>query len=434
MRASSAIESSDGPILGCIADDLTGGSDVAAGLRRAGLRTVLRFTLPAPGEPLPACDAVVIALKSRTIPVSDAIEMSLTAQRWLARNGVQRLYFKYCSTFDSTDEGNIGPVLDALLDTTGERQTILCPASPEHGRTTYLGHHYVLGRLLSESSMRHHPLTPMTDPDLVRVLGRQTPHRVGLLPLNTVRSGQDSVRATLERLAREGVRHVIADATCDADLTTIAAGSEHLSVITGGAGLAGALGALALVGRGPSLAAPVRNDDTPPVTGPAIVISGSCSATTLAQVEHAAAVMPTHRLDPVATPDPTHMLARALAWLDEQDGAGPVLVTSSADAEQRASHVAAMGPQTAAHLEGVLASVARAAVTRGARRVIVAGGETAGAVVAALDVRTVIVGDEADTGVPWCVTADEEPIALLLKSGNFGRIDLLARAARGSDE
>jgi 3-dehydrotetronate 4-kinase len=432
MRASSAVESRDAPILGCIADDLTGGTDVAAGLRRAGLRTVLRFALPTPSEALPPCDAVVVALKSRTVAVADAIEMSLTAQRWLVSNGVERLYFKYCSTFDSTDEGNIGPVLDALLDATGERQTILCPASPEHGRTTYLGHHYVLGRLLSESSMRHHPLTPMTDPDLVRVLTRQTPNRVGLLALDDVRAGKDSVRDALVRLAAEGVRHVIADATCDEDLTTIAAGSAHLSVITGGAGLARALGALALVGRGVPLTASARHNSTPAVVGPAVVISGSCSATTLAQVEHAAAVMPTHRLDPVATPDPARMLARALAWLDEQDGAGPVLVTSSADAELRDSHVAAMGPATAEHLEEVLASVARAAVTGGARRVIVAGGETAGAVVTALGVRTVIVGEEADTGVPWCVTTDEDPIALLLKSGNFGRIDLLARAAEGS--
>lgn len=432
MRAPSAVESSDRAILGCIADDLTGGTDVAAGLRRAGLRTVLRFALPAPSEPLPSCDAVVVALKSRTIPATDAIEMSLTAQRWLVSNGVHRLYFKYCSTFDSTDQGNIGQVLDALLDAAGEQQTIVCPASPEHGRTTYLGHHFVLGRLLSESSMCHHPLTPMTDPDLVRVLTRQTPHRVGLLTLDAVRAGQDSVREALERLATQGVRHVIADAMCDEDLTTIAAGSEHLSVMTGGAGLARALGALALVGRGLSLIAPAQHDGTPPVTGPAIVIAGSCSATTLAQVGHAAAVMPTHRLDPVTTPDPARMLARALAWLDEQDGATPVLVTSSADAGQRASHVAAMGPATPEHLEGVLASVARAAVTGGARRVIVAGGETAGAVVAALGIRTVIVGEEADAGVPWCVTTDEDPIALLLKSGNFGRIDLLARAAEGS--
>lgn len=429
MRASSATAQSDGPVLGCIADDLTGGTDVAAALRRAGLRTVLRFSVPEPSDILPACDAVVVALKSRTIPVGAAVEMSLTAQRWLTTNGVSRFYFKYCSTFDSTDEGNIGPVLDALLDAISERQTILCPASPEHGRTTFHGYHFVLGQLLSESSMRHHPLTPMTDPNLLRLLSAQTPYLVGLLALEDVRAGETFVSERLALLAAAGVRHVIADATCDEDLAAIAGGARHLSVISGGAGLARAVGSLALDELAPSSTVGDRVDALLPSTGRAIVIAGSCSANTLAQVEYAAELIPTHRLDPVATPDPARMLDRALAWFADQASDGPALVTSSADAETRSAHVAAMGPDTAAHLEGVLAEVARVAVASGARRVIVAGGETAGAVVAALDIRTVLVGEEADIGVPWCVTTDEDPIALLLKSGNFGRIDLLARAA-----
>jgi len=429
MRASSTDEASPRPVLGCIADDLTGGTDVAAGLRRAGLRTVLRFSVPAPSEPLPPCDAVVVALKSRTIPIDEAVELSLTAQQWLTNSGVRRVYFKYCSTFDSTADGNIGPVLDALLDAAGERQTILCPASPEHGRTTYLGHHFVLGRLLSESSMRHHPLTPMTDPDLVRVLTPQTHHRVGLLTLDEVRAGEDAVRRALQRLAAEGVRHVIADATCDQDLASIAAGSAELAIISGGAGLARAIGELELAAHRPADRAPGRRGGASPLAGRAIVIAGSCSATTLAQVAHAATLMPTHRLDPVATPDPEHMLAVALAWLEGQPDDGPLLVTSSADAGQRTAHVEAMGPRTAEHLEGVLANVARAAVAGGVRRVVVAGGETSGAVVTALGVTTVVVGEEADTGVPWCVTTGDDPLALLLKSGNFGQHDLLARAA-----
>ncbi|MCG8927610.1 3-oxo-tetronate kinase [Lentzea sp. CC55] len=406
------------PVLGVIADDHTGGSDVAAALRRAGMRTVLRFGIPAPGTVPPDCDAVVVALKTRSLPAAEAVDQSSRAWDWLAEVGVRRLYVKYCSTFDSTDEGNIGPVTDALAD---GALTLICPASPEHGRTTYLGHLFVDGALLSESPMRHHPLTPMTDSNLVRVLARQTPHPVGLLPLDVVRAG--AIRAHLDSLAARGIRHVVVDATEDGDLIQVARATDHLPVVTGGAGLAGA------IARTTSIPRPAEATTLP--SGPAVILAGSCSAATLGQLGHALARFPAHRLDPVATPDPADLAGTALAWLDENFGDVPVVLYSSANVEERDAARAAMGPDTSGVLERTLGLLAERAVKLGARRVVVAGGETSGAVTAALGVDQVLVGGEADRGVPWCLTSGDDPVALLLKSGNFGRPDLLVRAAQG---
>jgi uncharacterized protein YgbK (DUF1537 family) len=407
--------------IGCIADDFTGGSDVAAALRRAGLGVALLFDVPAVGAELPQCDAVVIALKTRTIPRNEAVRQSMEALAWLVANEVDKVYFKYCSTFDSTDEGNIGPVTDAMLRGLQQTSTVICPASPEHGRTMYRGHLFVHDQLLSESSMRHHPLTPMTDSDIVAVLSRQTEGAVGLLALPAVREGADATRSALKELETAGVRHVVTDATSESDLRVLAEATASLRLLTGGAGLAGALGTLIAS----------EADTTVPVTslpdGPAVVLAGSCSAATLAQVAAAAEVMPTYRLDPSATPDPGQMLRDATDWLIEHLDRGRVLIYSSAGPEDRERARAAMGPDTADHLERTLGNLARTAVDQGARRVVVAGGETSGAVVQALGVRSVMVDREADHGVPWCITGGG--VALLLKSGNFGSEDLLVRAA-----
>ncbi|WP_027930207.1 3-oxo-tetronate kinase [Amycolatopsis thermoflava] len=405
------------PVLGCIADDHTGGSDVAAALRRAGMRTVLRFGVPGERAGVPDCDAVVVALKTRSIPADDAVTRTLAAQRWLAALGVTRFYFKYCSTFDSTDAGNIGPVADALLGVLGGR-TLICPASPEHGRTTYLGHLFVGDVLLSDSPMRHHPLTPMTDANLVRVLGRQTPHPVGLLPLTAVRRGPAFVQEHLDGL---DVRHVVADATEEADLLALARATSDWPLLTGGAGLAGAIARVAV----PEAARTAEIVPLPP--GPGVILAGSCSAATLGQLDQALARFPGHRLDPVAAPVPAELAAVAVEWLERNLGDGPVVLYSSAPAEQRAT-----GPGIAEVLEETLGLLARRAVELGVRRIAVAGGETSGAVTTALGVEQVVVGDEADRGVPWCVTTTDDPVALLLKSGNFGRPDLLVRAMDGA--
>jgi uncharacterized protein YgbK (DUF1537 family) len=415
-------------VLGCIADDFTGGTDVAAALRRAGLSVALLFGVPSTGDDIPAADAVVVALKTRTVPVDDAVAQSVAALAWLRRAGAERIYFKYCSTFDSTAEGNIGPVADALLEALDEQQTLVCPASPEHGRTTYLGHHFVHGDLLEASSMRHHPLTPMTDSRLDRWLRLQTDGAVDLLTLPVVRAGRHAVADRLAALRSVGVRHVVVDATSDADLAIVAEAATRLALVTGGAGLAAELGRV-LAGT-PGRHGHVAQPELP--AGPAVVLAGSCSAATLEQVEKAAASMPAYRLDPVATPDPRVMTAAAVAWVEEHAGDGPVIVYSSAGPDDRAAARAAMGPAVAEHLERALGDVARAAVATGVRRVVVAGGETSGAVVQALGTTSVVVQGEADRGVPWCVTVGPDPLALLLKSGNFGASDLLVRASGGS--
>lgn len=412
--------------LGCIADDFTGGTDVAAALRRAGMSVVLQFGVPADATPLPDVDAVVVALKTRTLPASEAVRESLSALRWLQQSDVEKVYFKYCSTFDSTDAGNIGPVTDALLDALGETATVICPASPEHGRTMYRGHLFVGDDLLSESSMRHHPLTPMTQSKIPDVLARQTTHRVGLLGLPVLRGGPGALARGLDQLIADDVRHVVVDTLDDADLDTVATAFAGLRLLTGGAGLAGAL---AGVLRSAATADPAPIDDLP--GGPGVVLAGSCSATTLDQVARARGVFASHRLDPVETPDEPAMLDRATTWLRDHWSDGPVLVYSSAGPDDRARARAAMGPETSEILERVLGAVAREAVALGARRVVVAGGETSGAVVQALDVAGVVVGTEADRGVPWLRTTGERPVALLLKSGNFGSEDLLVRAMDG---
>jgi uncharacterized protein YgbK (DUF1537 family) len=427
--------------IGCIADDYTGGTDVASGLRRAGLRVALVFGVPSADQELPACDVAVVAMKIRTAPVRTASEDVAAAHGWLARQGVQRFYYKYCSTFDSTTEGNIGPVTDLLLELTGMRTSVICPSSPVHGRTVYQGHLFVGDRLLSESPLSRHPLTPMTDPDLVRFLAHQTAGGVGLVSWPEVAAGPAVVRESVDRLASSGVRHVVTDAISAGDLRTIASASEDRSLLTGGAGLAEAWGQLVHARLADGAQAPDGDGSAvaPPHEGRArvedvsaedtLVLAGSCSAATLTQVAEARAAFPSHRLDPVRTPDPARMLEEARAWLTAQPAGRPRLVYSSATHAEREAGIAAMGPGTAEHLEHVLGALAVDAAEAGTRRFVVAGGETSGAVVSALGVRQVLVEDELEAGVPWCTTEGSRPLRLLLKSGNFGSERLLVEAA-----
>jgi uncharacterized protein YgbK (DUF1537 family) len=408
--------------LGCVADDYTGGTDVAAALRRSGITTTLVFGVPDPSVRVPDCGAVVVALKTRTAPVAQAVRESVDSVRWMRLGGVDRFYVKYCSTFDSTPVGNIGPVVDAVLDEVGETETVLCPASPEHGRTVFQGHLFVGDRLLSESSMATHPLTPMAESDLRRVLAPQTTHQVGHLGHESYANGPGSAEKRLRQLRDQGVRHIVADAVDDSDLGELATATSSWRVRTGGAGFARAIAAL-------------HADDTPPTpplslpSGPTLVVAGSCSITTLEQVRRAAEMFPSHRIVPASGDTLESLWEAARAWLDRTPSDSPVMVYASATAAEREVTQHVFGEKTGDVLEEVLARAARHAVARGARRVVVAGGETSGAVVQALGVRSVIVAQEADRGVPWCLTTDEEPTALLLKSGNFGSPDLLTRAA-----
>jgi uncharacterized protein YgbK (DUF1537 family) len=390
---------------GAIADDVTGATDLCAALVRAGLTPVQLIG----SEPVdvPDCDAIVVALKSRTAPVAVAVADSLRALELLQRLGAERIFFKYCSTFDSTPEGNIGPVADALLDALGESFTVACPAYPENGRTVYLGHLFVNGRLLSESSLAHHPLTPMTDPDLVRVLGRQTRRRVGLVSHDVVVAGAEAIHARFGDLREAGVTYAIADAIDDDDLRILGTACAGMRLATGGAGLGEAL-ALAL-GRASRAPSPPR------VAGPAAVIAGSCSQATMAQVERMAAMHTALRLDP--DEDPSRVAAEAAAALT----GGPVLVYSTAPPAQQVAGAAE-------RVERMLGEVARTLVAAGVRRLVVAGGETSAAVVDALGIRVLHVGQEIARGVPWMTSAGEPPLALALKSGNFGGADFFLEA------
>jgi uncharacterized protein YgbK (DUF1537 family) len=414
-------------LLGCIADDFTGATDLASMLVRAGMRTVQTIGIPA--RPLDeAPDAIVVALKSRTIPVADAVAQSLDALQWLRAQGAKQFYFKYCSTFDSTDAGNIGPVADALLDALGARFTIACPAFPTNKRTIYLGHLFVGDVLLSDSPMRDHPLTPMRDASLVRVLARQTKRDVGLVPHEVVVGGADAIRAAFAKLEGNGVAHAVVDAIDDADLMAIGAACRDLALVTAGSGVA--LG-LPQNFRAAGLL-PARTDAAalPDVKGPAAVLSGSCSAQTRKQVALMAKTHTAVALEPLAGVSPEAIADAALARVAGDLAAGrPFLVYSTAEPAQVAEVQAKLGRDRAAALiEEAFGVLAARLVERGVRRLVVAGGETAGAVVQALGVESLAIGPAIDPGVPWTTARGCTTLALALKSGNFGSDDFFTKS------
>lgn len=417
--------------LGIVADDLTGATDIASMLVRGGLRTVQLIGVPGATVPAEAADAdaVVVALKSRTAPVADAVAESLAALRWLQGAGAERFILKVCSTFDSTPTGNIGPVAEAMLDALGCAQTLVSPAFPENGRTVFRGHLFVGDALLSDTGMRHHPLTPMTDASLVRVMQAQSRRPVGLLRHDTVATGAEAIRARLAALAAEGVAHVIADAIDNDALLRLAEGAAALPLWVAGSGLALGLPALLAAQSGVTLDAQAARLDT--ITGPAAVLAGSCSTATQGQVARwIAAGRPALRIDPAALARGEPVAELALAWARAQTEAP--LVYATADADALAATQAALGvAQAGALVEHALATVARGLVAQGVQRLVVAGGETSGAVVQALDVHALRIGAAICPGVPWTQavrTAGQAPLQLALKSGNFGGPDFFAEA------
>jgi uncharacterized protein YgbK (DUF1537 family) len=415
-------------LLGCIADDFTGATDLANMLVRGGMRTVQTIGIPGTraidGDP----DAVVVALKTRTVPATEAVAESLAALAWLRSGGAQQIYFKYCSTFDSTDAGNIGPVADALLHALGARFTIACPAFPLNKRTIYLGHLYVGDVLLSDSPMRDHPLTPMRDANLVRVLGRQTRHPVNLVAWPVVKRGADAVRAEFARLAEEGVRYAVVDAIEDGDLMTIGAACRDLELVTAGSGIA--LG-LPQNFRAQGLL-PGRTDaaELPAVAGKAAVLAGSCSAATRAQVAAMARTHTAVAIDPLSCGDAATLAMRALdAVAADLEAGRPFVIYSTAEPAQVAAVQEQLGrEQAAALIETAFARLATALVERGVRRLVVAGGETAGAVVQALGIAALAIGPQIDPGVPWTTSTGTPRLALALKSGNFGANDFFLKS------
>ena len=415
-------------LLGAIADDFTGATDLASMLVRGGLRTVQRIGVPAPGETVPDADAVVVALKSRTAPAAEAVAESLAALHWLRAAGARQFFFKYCSTFDSTPEGNIGPVADALIAALGCGFALACPAFPANARSVFQGHLFVGAVLLNESGMEHHPLTPMTDANLVRVLGRQTDGTVGLVPYATVEQGAQAIRRAMTVLKEQGRRYAIVDAVDDRHLMAIGEAAAAHALITGGSGVAMGLGENF---RRAGLL-PERDDPgaLPQVVGAAAVLAGSCSRATLGQIAIARENVPVCELDPLATPDAAALAAQALAWAADKLGAEPVVIAASAPPDKVAALQAKLGRDAAgALIEEALAAIAEGLVARGVRRLVVAGGETSGAVVRRLGVRSLRIGAEIDPGVPWTYAeGGAAPLLLALKSGNFGARDFFLKA------
>ncbi|NMM80439.1 hypothetical protein B2J86_05765 [Acidovorax sp. SRB_14] len=414
------------PLLGCIADDFTGATDLANNLVRGGMRVMLTMGVP-PMRLTVDVDAVVVSLKSRTVPVTDAVRDTLNAADWLRSQGARQVYFKYCSTFDSTPDGNIGQVTEALMDALGTDFTIATPAFPDNQRTVFKGHLFVGDVLLHESSMRDHPLTPMTDPNLVRVLQAQCSRKVGLIDYRVVAEGEGAIRARIAQLRAEGVGIAIVDAISNADLARMAPAFHDIPLVTAGSGLASGL--TANFGISPS----EKASSLPAAGGFQAVVSGSCSLATQRQtLAFAKTGRPAVGVDPLRLAAGEDVVGDVLAWAEPLLKDGPVLVYSTAEAGAVKAVQAKLGvEQGGALIEHAMAAIARGLVERGVRQLVVAGGETSGACVQELGVMQMQIGTQIDPGVPWChAYCDGAPdgMHIALKSGNFGGEEFFTKA------
>ncbi|EGP46976.1 3-oxo-tetronate kinase [Achromobacter insuavis] len=411
--------------LGCIADDFTGATDLANNLVRAGMRTVQAIGVPAGALETPA-DAVVVALKTRTLPAADAVAQSLAALEWLRAQGAEQIYFKYCSTFDSTPAGNIGPVADALMTALGSDFTIATPAFPDNKRTVFKGYLFAGDVLLNESGMQQHPLTPMTDANLVRVLSAQTRRKVGLIDYAVVARGAEAIRGRIDALRREGVEIAIVDAISNEDLLALGPALKGMPLVTAGSGVA--IGLPGNWGLAPGAAAGLPREP-----GAQAVVAGSCSIATQGQVAaFIAAGGPALALDSLRIAAGDDVAADALAWAAPRLPDGPVLIYSTARPDAVQAAQASLGAARASALvEDTIARIAAGLARLGVRQLIVAGGETSGAVVQALGLTQLAIGEQIDPGVPWCAgqaQAVGARLSIALKSGNFGGVDFFTRA------
>ncbi|NEI18827.1 four-carbon acid sugar kinase family protein [Rhizobium leguminosarum] len=417
--------------LGSIADDYTGASDLANTLTKNGLRTVQTVGIPDPSLALPDVDAVVVSLKIRSVPASDAVTAAASAERWLRQRGAGHVLYKICSTFDSTDAGNIGPVTEALSEAAGGGGVLVTPAFPETGRTVYLGHLFVGGQPLNESPLKDHPLNPMHDANLVRVLTRQSRNVVGLIDLTTIAAGPGAVKARLDSFRTAGITAVIADAIFERDLETLGEVALETPVSTGASGLGlGLARALVRSGRISSGGATTA-DAIRPVGGLSAIVAGSCSKATLRQLDIAERSMPVLRLDPerlLAGPDE---IAAAISWAGDRISAGPVVIAASAAPETVSRLQSLYGREASGHaIETATSIITAELVERGVRRLVVAGGETSGAAVDRLAIPAFLIGPEIAPGVPVLRTVGnaQGDMLLALKSGNFGGEDFFAAA------
>jgi 3-dehydrotetronate 4-kinase len=418
------------PVLGCIADDYTGASDLANTLNRCGLRTVQTIGVPSDDLILPDVDAVVVSLKSRSIEADLAVTRSRAAEKWLRGRGASHVLFKICSTFDSTDAGNIGPVMDALRADNNDAIVLVTPAFPETGRTIYQGNLFVGSVPLNESPLKDHPLNPMHDSNLVRVLARQSKTTIGLVDLAVIARGAGAIRAHLKDLAAKGFGAVIADAVFERDLETIGEVALDHRVSVGASGLGLGLARALIASNRVQSSVTTAVSDTP-VGGLAACLAGSCSQATLGQIARAEAVMPVLHLDPEQVIAGGAETQRALGWAHERLGKGPVLIASSSTPDQVSALQARHGRDAAGHaIEQAMADIAQGLVGSGVRRLVVAGGETSGAVVDRLGIPGFLVGPEIAAGVPVlrAVGGKDGDMLLALKSGNFGGPEFFADA------
>lgn len=413
-------------LLGCIADDFTGATDLANNLVRNGMRVVQ--TIGVPQRSLDQdVDAVVVALKSRNLEPEEAINQSLEALDWLRAQGAQQIYFKYCSTFDSTPKGNIGPVTEALMDALGTDFTIATPAFPDNGRSVFKGYLFVGDVLLSESGMRDHPLTPMTDPNLVRVLQAQCKKKVGLISYQSVLAGAQAVTDRIAELRAQNIGIAIVDAVSNEDLYRIAPALKNLPLLTAGSGVA-----IGLPENFGLLARP-ETSVLPSTSGYRAIISGSCSEATNRQVAHFKQQGgPAYAINPLdlVSKSANEILPNILAWAKPLLPAGPVLIYSTANPDEVRAIQAKLGTQEAGSaIENMLASIADGLVSLGVGQLLVAGGETSGACVRELGVDQMQIGPQIDPGVPWCYAQGKgQSLHLALKSGNFGTDDFFTKA------
>ena len=408
------------PWLGVIADDYTGATDLAGMLVRSGVSTVQFLGVPAGKEPSPEAECLVVALKSRSIDPDEAVRQSVDAAKWLLAQGVDQVFFKYCSTFDSTADGNIGPVAEALAREVGADISIICPAVPENGRTVYQGNLFVGESPLSESSMRNHPLTPMTDSNLRRLFAAQAEAPPELVPHAIVRSGAQAIRDRLGELSVSGTRFAVVDAVDDADLLAIGQATADARLVTGASGLA--------VGMANARSSGSAGDVPASPTGLAAVLSGSCSTATQEQVAIYKSGHPSFEIDVYRLAVGHDVVAEALTFAKAQLPAAPLIYSSTDPATVREIQDALGVARSAELVECAFAAIARGLVALGVRRLVVAGGETSGAVVNGLGTTAIEIGREVDPGVPWTISVDEPRIGLLLKSGNFGSPDIFTKA------
>lgn len=415
-------------LLGAIADDFTGASDLANTLTRAGMATTQFVGVPS--GPAGGCEAAVVALKTRSIAPDEAVRQSLEALAWLRAQGAEQIFFKYCSTFDSTPQGNIGPVADALLAATGGGVAVVCPVFPGAGRTLYCGHLFVNGVPLHESGMQNHPLTPMTDPDIRRWLGLQSRSRVLSLPWSEVSRGRAAIAAALAGMGREGPALVVVDALTDADLIEIGAALDGAALVTGGSGIA--------MGLPENFRRSGRIASTPaaavPIPGAACVLSGSCSRMSIAQVAAYTARHPSYEID-VATVMEAGLSAAEIAdWACEHIGQSPIIYTTASPDAVAAAQGRFGREAVSRRLEELMGALARRLVDRGVSRLAIGGGETSGAVVEALGLESLRIGPEIAPGVPAVYglaeggSAEGRLLGMALKSGNFGDVDFYERA------